>query len=281
MIAPRPLLPSDLAPGDQRSAGFSWEALRIIEASHADDPDFERLYQLLEAEFGAKNEIETRAVLRERLAWQIQEAHDDIHLRYHLLGIEMDGHIVAVRDHIVMVQTHPVPGTTVLLSHALVLPEMRRTGLAGWLRAFPLHDVRECHRKLHLTNPPPPNLIAEMEPLSSPEQLPRLKAYARAGFRRVQPEIIPYHQPDFRPFAEIDASGGPQPLPFWLMIRRIGREDEVLCRSSEIRSSVRHFYTMYGQIFRRKDMASLWQALDNYPPCETDIPLEDISFLET
>lgn len=279
MIAPRPLFSSDLAPGDQRSSAVSWEGLNILEVTQPDDPDFERLYQLLDAEFGVKNEIESREVLHQRLNWQLPNAHNGIHMRYHLLGLEKEGRIVAVRDHVVMVQTQPTISTTVLLSHALVLPEMRRSGLAGWLRAFPLHDIRQCHRELGLTPLSPANLVAEMEPLTHPDQFPRLKAYARAGFRRVQPDKISYHQPDFRPFTEIDASGGPQPLPFWLMVRRIGRESETACKAAEIRRSVRHFYMMYSRIFRMQDMQTLWLGLDRYPPDDEDVALEDIDSL--
>ena len=59
-----------------------------------------------------------------------------------------------------------------------------------------------------------------------------------------------YHQPDFRAPHEIDATGGPRPLPFQLIVRRVGREHEQTISGAEVRQLVEALYAIYGAQFR-------------------------------
>jgi hypothetical protein len=101
----------------------------------------------------------------------------------------------------------------------------------------------------------------------------RLGAYERAGFRKIDPAVVDYWQPDFRPPAEIDASGGPQPLRFQLIVRRVGREGETSLAGAEVRMIVERLYSMYAQEFRPQDMQLVWPRLAGFPPPEARIAL--------
>jgi hypothetical protein len=63
----------------------------------------------------------------------------------------------------------------------------------------------------------------------------------------------------------IDAAGGADPLPFQLILRRVGREYETLIAGSEVRKIVSALYRMYGAQFRRRDMAHPALDLSSYP----------------
>jgi hypothetical protein len=108
---------------------------------------------------------------------------------------------------------------------------------------------------------------------SDPKCAIRLAAYERAGYLKANPAIIHYHQPDFRPPAEIDATGGPHPLPYQLVLRQIGRESERTLRGDRLRRLVRALYTMYAAQLRAEDMAHPSLQLDLYPDAHTDISL--------
>lgn len=278
MIAQRHLRNSDLAPGDLRSHTFDWTGFRFIEVTDAHDPDFERLYHFLNADFGPKGEMETPEILRERLRWAGKIRPGGRRFAYRMLGLEKDGKIAAGRDHTVVVTPEPNPRACVHLSHVLVDPRWRRTGLAGWLRAFPVHDARSLCLQSDLSAKTPITLVAEMEPFDRADQYARLKAYSRAGFRRVDPGKVPYFQPDFRPPAEIDAAGGPRPLPFWLMVRQVGNEHDTVITGLEVRRIVDALYSMYAFGFRKTDMAPLFKILENdYPSPNEEIALELIN----
>jgi len=49
--------------------------------------------------------------------------------------------------------------------------------------------------------------------------------YGRGGFDVIDPRHFPYRQPDFRDPALI-AQSGDRPVPFMLLLRRVGRERE-------------------------------------------------------
>jgi hypothetical protein len=162
----------------------------------------------------------------------------------------------------------------VFLSHNLVAPAFRRSGLAGWMRAFPVQTARACLAAAGLPADGPVTLAAEMEPLvpDSPDDvLVRLKAYEKAGFRKVGQ--IAYEQPDFRPPDVIDATGGPRPLPMSLIVRRVGREHETTITGGEVRDVVESLYHMYGRAFRAQDMAGVYERLKAYPPRDAVVPL--------
>jgi GNAT superfamily N-acetyltransferase len=257
----KPMLPStaDLAPGDAKSAALDLAAFEVRRIRAFDDPCFEAAYAPLWEEFGAKNEMERRETLAAR--FRLAPA-----MIYEMVLVRKDGVFAGVRDHTVI----PTEGTAVVhLSHNLVAPDFRRAGLAGWMRAFPVAAARE------LCPGAPITLLAEMEynDGSDAERAIRLRAYEKAGFLKVDPARVHYHQPDFRAPAQIDTSGGPRPMPFQLLIRRVGREDERVLSGAELRRLVRALYAMYGAQFRPQDMAHPALELPAYPPNDARLDL--------
>ena len=255
------LLPlvSDLAPGDAKSAALDLSAFEIYRIRALDDPHFEEAYALLWAEFGWKNEMERREALA--LRFGLAPA-----LRYEILLVKKDGVLAAVRDHTVI----PAEGETVVhLSHNLVAPDFRRRGLAGWMRALPIAAAREAAPGAPIT------LVAEMEyddPADEKRAI-RLRAYEQGGFRKIDPRVLHFHQPDFRAPAEIDASGGPQPVPFQLCLRLIGDDGAATITGARVRRIVAALYRMYGPQFRAPDMAHPALDLARYPADDAVIAL--------
>lgn len=246
-----PLTPHDLAPGDGRSAALDLAGFDISRLRSIDDPLFDAAYGLLWDEFGARHEMELRDTLARRFA--LAPA-----MLYEMVFVRKAGAPAAVRDH-----TAIPAGDEVLvhLSHNLVLPEWRRGGLAGWMRALPLLAARE------LSSGAPVTLVAEMEPPlpGDPEREIRLRAYGKAGFRKIDPRAVRYHQPDFRAPAIIDGEGGPRPVPFQLLLRQVGREDEATISGARVRAIVAALYEMYGRQFRPQDMRHPALDLAGYP----------------
>jgi hypothetical protein len=246
-----PLTSHDLAPGDMRSTTFDLAPFDIARIRSIDDPLFETAYRLLWDEFGAKHEMEQRDTLARRFALAPE-------MLYELVLVQKDGTPAAVRDHTAIPAGDEV---VVHLSHNLVLPEWRRGGLAGWMRALPLLTARELRPGAPIT------LVAEMEYFApdDPTSEIRLRAYGKAGFKNVDPQAVRYHQPDFRAPEAIDASGGPQPVPFQLLLRRVGREADETIAGVEVRRIVRALYDMYGRQFRPEDMTHPLLDLARYP----------------
>lgn len=272
-MAQTSFIPSDLAPGDGKSAAFDVSSVEVVRVSAGDDPLFEAAYARLWEQFGAADEIETREVLARRLAWDPALPRDGLAMRYDLLLVrDRAGGFVATRDHTAIADAS---GVVVHLSHALVDPAWRRTGLAGWLRALPIQTARGCLERAGFDPDLPITLCAEMEYPDGKDEARaiRLQAYERAGYRKIDPAVIDYHQPDFRPPDAIDASGGPVPLRFQLIIRRVGRETEEVISGAEVWSIVHRFYSMYGQECRPADMAPLWAELGAYPEPDARITL--------
>jgi GNAT superfamily N-acetyltransferase len=237
--------PDILSPGDSKSiyldpSRFTWTSIR--DAEHA---LFPAAYEALWAEFGAAHELEPREVLAGRFALGLS-------MRYEMLVAQESGSIAAVRDHTAIW----IDGEVVVhLSHLLVAPEWRRAGLAGWMRAAPVLVAREV-AAAHGEPDAPVTLVGEMEyDRGTPEAALRLGAYEHAGFLKIDPSAVRYHQPDFRPPAEIDATGGPRPLPFQLVIRQVGEEHLHSVTGAQVRRYVRALHTMYAAQFRPRDMA--------------------------
>ena len=245
MPDPLSFVPADLAPGDARSAGIDVSAFQTDRIRGIDDPLFEIAHAALLAEFGAKNEMERAETLALRFALAPR-------ILYEMILVRRDGEFIGVRDHTAIVSRDGAQAV-VHLSHNLLALAARRMGLAGWMRAFPIQTARECLAGKSA----PVTLVAEMEydDGSDRQRAIRLRAYEKAGFMKIDPRLVDYHQPDFRTPAEIDAGGGPQPLPFQLVIRRVGREGETTIRGGEIRSLVQSLHDIYGPQFRPQDMA--------------------------
>ncbi len=262
-----PISISDLAPGDSKSATLDLTDFNITRIRSVNDPHFEMAYARLWEEFGAKDEMELRATLDQRFRLAPR-------MLYEMLLVRRAGQFMAVRDHTVALageDGHAV----VHLSHNLVSPLARRTGLAGWMRAFPITTAREFLAQTHAPIEARITLLAEME-YPHPDDPPRtirLQAYEKAGFRKISPEFVHYFQPDFRAPAAIDGSGGPRPLPFQLIIRRVGREHERAITGEETRQLVETLYAIYSPQFRPADLAHPQLSLDNYPPASALIPL--------
>ena len=258
------LTPDLLAPGDGKSAGLNPAQFAWLQIRSCEDPLFETAFSALWLEFGVTHEMEPRDVLAARM----REAG---RLRYEILLVRAGTEIAAVRDHTAIACDGEI---IVHLSHVLVAPAWRRSGLAGWMRAAPILTARELAAE---TGTPECNvtLAGEMEydDGSDPRMALRLLAYERAGYLKIDPLTVRYHQPDFRPPNLIDASGAARPLPFQLIIRRVGREHERSVSGGEVRRIVRALHAMYGAQFRAQDMAHAALDLAHLPEEHAEIAL--------
>ena len=268
----------DLAPGDQSCATFDWSEYQILSLTPQDEGLFQEAYSLLWNEFGEKGELEPAALLYERLNWDPLLIRNHRSLAYEILIIKKNHKIVALRDHSIITSLSENTAQSVVhLSHAWISPELRRQGLSGWLRAWPIQKARECLIKLNQSPQSSITLAAEMEPLEthSPDRVRRLQSYSKAQFTVLDPKRISYVQPDFRHATEIDQSGGPRPIPLLLLLRQLGREHETSISASQARIIIESLYHMYSQSFRPEDMLPLWDRLKHsFDPLHEDHPLE-------
>lgn len=212
---------------------------------HPDHPDFQRAYEILWEAFGASGEMESEDVIRRMLQDDPMRAlPSGTFARYFLLVARdrVSGAIRGVRDGRVLVNPAYAPDLCVVyLSHIFMLPDARGSVLTYWLRIAPLDlavtYLHALHQRgvLQLPAPDAPgryfgmrvDLAAEMEYFSPEDKLSlqRVLFYGRGGFDAIDPRHFPYRQPDFRDPAEI-ARSGDRPVPFMLLLRRVGRERE-------------------------------------------------------
>jgi hypothetical protein len=262
-----PVTTRDLAPGDLKAAALDLAPFDLARIRRKDDLLFEEAYGRLWEEFGRKDEMERREVLDQRF-------HFGPRFLYEMLLVRSGGEFAAVRDH-TAAMTRDNAHVVAHLSHNLVFPRARRTGLAGWMRALPIATARECLATNRRPPGTPLTLLAEMEypQPDDPPGLIRLQAYERAGFRKIDPQAVRYFQPDFRAPALIDATGGPRPLAFQLLVRRVHREHERVIFGAEARQLAETLYDIYRPQFRPEDLAHPSLSLDSYPPDDVMIPL--------
>jgi len=261
---PSRLTPDLLAPGDGKSAAldpaqFTWTRIRAPE-----DPLFGPAYAALWAEFGSAGEMETREVLAGRF-------RPNPAMQYEMVLARSGSAIAAIRDQTAIWFEGEV---FVHLSHLLVSPEWRRSGLAGWMRCVAILTAREV--AAHQARPEAEiTLVGEMEYDDGIDarRAIRLAAYERAGFVKIESGAVRYFQPDFRAPAVIDATGGALPLPFQLIIRQVGRETERTISGAKVRRLTRALHAMYGAQFRAKDMAHPRLSLADYPAANTEVAL--------
>lgn len=183
-------------------------------------PVFDEAFGALWDCFGAQGELERRPVLE---AWLREPTvRGPLRIDYHLLvwRERASGALVAIRDAFVGVDR--AGGSCVaLLSHALVLPGFRRSGVAAVVRTAPATLARQAVAAAGIDAPRV--LVAEMEPVDPADaaSIVRLLAYGRAGFAVVPPAVLPYCQPDFRALSDPSDAA---PIPMALVVRVVGRE---------------------------------------------------------
>ena len=232
--------------------------LRSIE--HPDHPDFQRSYRILWDAFGPQGEMESEPVVRSaQLDDPFEPISSGTFFRYFMIAAtDREGNLRGVRDGTILVNPTYAPDVCVVyLSHIYMLPEARGTVLTYWLRIAPLEIAVEYlfqlnnRGKLSLPAPDAPskyfgmkmNLAAEMEYFSPEDRLSlqRILFYGRGGFDVIDPRHFPYRQPDFRSPAVI-AETGNRPIPFMLLLRRVGRERQARLPIDEASAVMRLLY---------------------------------------
>jgi len=228
---------------------------------HPDHPDFKRAFEILWGAFGAAGEMESESVIRKMLLDDSTvPLSSGTYARYFLLVARdrATGQIRGVRDGRVLVNPAYSPDLClVYLSHIFMLPEARGTVLTYWLRIAPLDLAVTYLHTLYqrgLVALPDPNapgryygmrvdLAAEVEFFSPDDKLSlqRILFYGRGGFDVIDPRHFPYRQPDFRDPALIAASGD-RPVPFMLLLRRVGREREARLPIDEAKAVIQLLY---------------------------------------
>ena len=259
--------PADLAPGDKKSAHADMSRVELHRIASADDPLFGMAFGALWAEFGHSGEIESAEILAGRL---LRESPD---MRYEMILLTSGGKFAAACDHTVIVRADQ-PGALVHISHNLVAPHWRRTGLAGWLRALSVSSARNVlaaqgRQEFPIT------VIGEVEYLdhSHAGNVGRLHAYEKAGYKKIDPARVRYFQPDFRAADQIALGGGPVPLPLCLVIRRVGHEDVDFITGAEMRQIVASIYSIFALDFSQQVMACVYESLNDYPAPDEKIAL--------
>ena len=146
-----------------------------------------------------------------------------------------------------------------------MLPEARGTVLTYWLRIAPLDlavsYLHTLHQRGKIVLPAPDapgkyfgmrvDLAAEMEYFSPEDRLSlqRILFYGRGGFDAIDPRHFPYRQPDFRD-PELIAKTGDQPVPFMLLLRRVGREREARLPIDEAGAVMQLLYDDFADVLR-------------------------------
>jgi hypothetical protein len=247
-----------------------------IEAiEHPDHPDYERAFRMLWDAFGPAGEMEPESAIREMLLENpVIPLPGGTFARFFLLVARdrASRQILGVRDGRVLVNPAYAPDLCVVyLSHIYMLPEARGTVLSYWLRIAPvdlaityLHTLHQ-RGKIKLPAPNSPDrhfgmqidLAAEVEYFSPDDRtsLQRLLFYGRGGFDAIDPHHFPYRQPDFRPSPEI-ARTGDRPLPFLLLLRRMGHEREARLPIDEARTVIQLLYDDFATFCEPKHLAS-------------------------
>ncbi|MFO0647206.1 MAG: hypothetical protein U0326_13280 [Polyangiales bacterium] len=235
-------------------------AFELWEIVDPDDPDFAAAYKILWDAFGAHGEMEREDVIKRFIR---DDAFDPTpsgtFIRYFLIAArDRKGNILGVRDGSILVNPGYAPDLCVVyLSHLYMMPESRGTVLSYELRIAPVEVAMdyllELHTKGRIKLPAPEqpgkhfgmriDLTAEMEYFSpdDPVSWQRILFYGRGGFDAVNPRHFPYLQPDFREPEEIRATGN-RPLPFMILVRRMGRERQASMPIDEAAAIMRLLY---------------------------------------
>ncbi|MGK4009190.1 hypothetical protein WMF31_41710 [Sorangium sp. So ce1036] len=249
--------PRDVCPGEgpekvaRALARFSVDEVR-------DAASFDEGYAALDAVFGPKGELERREVLTAWFAGEHTDPAAPVVATYHMLlarGVDGDGRLAGVRDCYVTLD-RAARRCVVLLSHALVLPAFRRTGLAALLRAAPVALARRALDAAGLGGAEV-LLAAEMEAVDPDDRdtVVRLLAYGRAGFSVVPPAVLPYAQPDFRDTAALGVAA--VPLPLLAVVRQVGEEERPDIPRDRAASFLRHYQAAHAREVSQEELAPI------------------------
>ena len=166
---------------------------------------------------------------------------------------DRDGNLRGVRDGSVLYNPAYAPdlcaGLPLAHLHAAARRAARcsRTGCASRRSSSRSSTSPSCTQRGRVALPAPDapgkyfgmrlNLAAEMEYFSPDDRLSlqRILFYGRGGFDVIDPRHFPYRQPDFRDPAVIQATGN-TPVPFMLLLRRMGRERQARLPIDEARA---------------------------------------------
>jgi hypothetical protein len=234
-----------------------YQVWSIEDPSH---PDFPRAYQLLWDCFGPSGEMEREEAIRTFLNDnEFEPVPSGTFMKYFLIiARDEAGNVRGVRDGTILYNPAYAPDLVVVyLAHIFMLPEARGTVLSYWLRIAPVDIAFQYLVDLHargairLPQPDAPgkffgmrvDLAAEMEYFSPEDRISwqRVLFYGRGGFDAVNPRHFPYRQPDFRDPEVIRATGN-QPLPFMVLLRRMGRERQATLPIDEASAVMRLLY---------------------------------------
>lgn len=232
----------------------------IWEILSPEDPAFPAAYQALWDAFGPHGEMEREDAIRRFLQEDsFEPVASGTYIRYFLLAArDRAGRVLGVRDGSILVNpAYDHDLCVVYLSHIYTFPEARGTVLSYWLRIAPVEIaveyLAELHRRGKIALPAPAQpgkyfgmrmmLTAEMEYFTPDERLSwqRVLFYGRGGFDVVNPRHFPYLQPDFREPEAIRASGN-RPLPFMILVRRMGAERQATMPIEEAVATMRLLY---------------------------------------
>jgi hypothetical protein len=246
---------------------------------HPDHPDFAQAYSLLWGAFGAQHEMEREEVIRRFLQHDsYQPTPTGTFSRYALIvAKDKDGVVRGARDCSILVNPAYAPDLClVYLSHIFMVPEARGTVLSYWLRIAPVELAMQyladlwALGKFELPAPDAPgknfgmriDLAAEMEYFTPEERLScqRLLFYGRGGFDAINPRHFPYVQPDFRDPEAIRETGN-LPVPFMVLVRRMGRERQATLPIDEARAIVQLLYDHFAQHCAREFLDNSLQVV--------------------
>ena len=242
-------------------------------------PDFLPAYNLLWSAFGPQGEMEREEAIRQFLKDDSYEpTPTGTFIRYFLLvAKDKDGKIRGVRDGSVLVNPAYAPDLCVVyLSHIFTVPEARGTVLSYWLRIAPMEIATQYLKDLHelgkielpLPDMPGKNfgmrvdLAAEMEYFSPEDRISwkRILFYGRGGFDAIDPRHFPFLQPDFRD-PKVVKKTGDRPMPFMVLLRRMGRERHALLPIDEARAVMRLLYDDFACHCAPETLASSLQLV--------------------
>jgi hypothetical protein len=243
------------------------------------DKDFKTAYQLLWGAFGPQGEMEREEAIQQFLKDDSYEpTPSGTFIRYFLLvARDREGNIRGVRDGSVLVNpSYAEDLCVVYLSHIFTIPEARGTVLSYWLRIAPMELAIQYLKDLHtlgkisLPLPDAPgksfgmrvDLAAEMEYFSPEDRISwqRILFYGRGGFDAIDPRHFPYLQPDFRD-PDVVKETGDRPIPFMVLLRRMGRESQALLPIDEARAVMRLLYDDFACHCAPETLASSLQLV--------------------